>query len=110
MSGQLCAMPFWMWRNTEKHDENYMRPSEPICHILQRRKDYEQAKKFTIQVIRIEVRVRNIEWKPPLDNMVKLNTDGRNKDNNTTGCGGVIRDAGENGLVASPNIWEIIVP
>lgn len=36
----------------EEYDENYMRPSESICHILQRRKDYEQTKKLIMQVIK----------------------------------------------------------
>lgn len=47
---------------------------------------------MTLQVIRNEVRSRIIEWKPPSDNMVKLNSDGASKEYNSVGCGVIIRD------------------
>lgn len=34
-----------------------------------------------------EVRNQNIGWKPPFNNMVKLNTNGVSKENNLVGCG-----------------------
>jgi ribonuclease HI len=34
---------------------------------------------------------KQIGWKPPIGNFVKLNTDGARKQNNKAGCGGVIR-------------------
>lgn len=43
-------------------------------------------------IITNNVRNRSAVWKPPLVNMVMLNTDGSSKGNKIVGCGGIIRD------------------
>lgn len=82
----------WMWRNKEEHDDTYVRPNEPMHHILQKSIEYENAKTWTSKVTRIEVGNQNMGWKPPPLNMVKLNSCGVSKENNSDDYGGVIKD------------------
>lgn len=81
-----------MWRNKEEHDNTYVRPDAPVHHILTRRHDNENAKNLTKKVSGDGVGNKNMGWKPPLNNMVKLNTDGANKYNILARCEGVIRE------------------
>lgn len=48
---------------------------------------------MTRKVIINEGRIRNAYWKPPLNNMVKLNTEGASKDHKIYGRGGISQDA-----------------
>lgn len=53
-----------------------MRPNESLNHILQRSLEYENTKKLSNKVTRKEVGNQNIVWKPPFNNMFKLNING----------------------------------
>lgn len=86
-----------------------MRSNESLNHILQRSLEYENTKKSSNKVTRKEVGNQNIEWKPPFNNMLKLNINGL--ENRITQL--VVVESLETkwvfGLVASPNIWNIAV-
>jgi ribonuclease HI len=80
-----------MWRNKELHDDNFVRPVHAVQQVRSRVKDYYQAKKANEVLGGREYVNKQIGWKPPTGNFVKLNTDGARKQNNKAGCGGVIR-------------------
>ncbi|GAU12817.1 hypothetical protein TSUD_73040 [Trifolium subterraneum] len=53
----------WMWRNKEAHDEEFVRPMQPVNYVQKRVEEYQHAKQ----------------------------ANGARKDNNKAGCGGIIR-------------------
>jgi ribonuclease HI len=82
----------WYWRNKEIHDENFIRPVQPVLFVLQRCREYNRANKTTRAVIERPRSTVMIRWKPPVEDWVKLNTDGACKGRTTAGCGGIIRN------------------
>ncbi|CAI8605340.1 unnamed protein product [Vicia faba] len=101
----IVCHQIWMWRNKEEHDDFYLRPSELALYILQRRKDYEHTKNLTMQVTRNGVRSKNIEWRPPTDNMVKLNSNRPGKEDNIVAYGELLDMREVIGSVVSPSTW-----
>lgn len=81
-----------MWRNKEEHNINLVRHNNPSHYIFHRVKEYEEARKMTKHITTNNVRNRSAVWKPPLVNMVMLNSDGASKENKVASCGGIIRD------------------
>ncbi|GAU13938.1 hypothetical protein TSUD_262650 [Trifolium subterraneum] len=81
----------WMWRNKEAHDEEFVRPMQPVNYVQKRVEEYQHAKQASDLLDGREYTLVDIGWKPPSGSFVKLNTDGARKDNNKAGCGGIIR-------------------
>jgi ribonuclease HI len=81
----------WGWRNKEKHDEHYVRPTTPTMFVMRNVHSYmlaEQALQTSRKTLRIEIL---INWKTPPVGWVKLNTDGSCGADGCIGCGGIIR-------------------
>lgn len=76
----------------EEHDDNYVRPLDSINHILARVRDYKVASHLH-KFLKVEGNDNKLTgWKPPTRDMIKLNTDGDRKWNNSAGCGGILRN------------------
>jgi ribonuclease HI len=81
----------WMWRNKETHDEEFIRPIQSVNYVYKAVEDYKHAKQVTDMIGGNEYSLVEVGWKPPVGSFVRLNTDGARKNDNRTGCGGVIR-------------------
>jgi hypothetical protein len=82
----------WMWRNKEQHEDNFLRPTQPVSFVLQRCREYcnaVQAKEVMAEKPR---RISWVGWKPPDVGWIKLNTDGACKEAYASGCGGILRN------------------
>lgn len=82
----------WNWRNLEVHDDQYERPFDMVRHILRRVQDSKQAMDTVKKVNSVENVKVYIGLKPPIENMMKLNTDGARNISCEAGCKGIIRD------------------
>jgi hypothetical protein len=81
----------WNWKNKELHESNFVRPSNPVQHVIKLCDDYKKAKHINGMVFQHNRVMTNIGWKPPKDQFVKLNVDGASNNGKQAGCGGVIR-------------------
>jgi hypothetical protein len=87
----LACFCLWNWRNKEAHETNFLRPVNPVQHVMRMSEDYRKAMYANNTVIQKERVLSYINWKPLRENFVKLNTDGACKERKRAGCGGVIR-------------------
>ncbi|KAK2417023.1 heat shock 70 kDa protein [Trifolium repens] len=87
----LACFCLWNWRNKEAHETNFLRPVNPVQHIMRMSEDYRKALYANNTAMQKERVLSYINWKPPRENFVKLNTDGACKERKRVGCGGVIR-------------------
>ncbi|KAK2448079.1 TMV resistance protein N [Trifolium repens] len=87
----LVCHCLWTWRNKEQHIDSFVRPYRPVQYIMKLVDDYVHATNTISAVIERNRMISMIAWVPPKATFVKLNTDGAYKDNQTAGCGGVIR-------------------
>jgi ribonuclease HI len=87
----LACHSLWSWRNKEYHNENFLRPSEPIQIIKQRVNDYLLVCKADSVIRSGSTSVQHVGWLPPSDGWVAINTDGAISSNRNSGCGGIIR-------------------
>jgi hypothetical protein len=81
----------WNWKNKELHESNFVRPSNPVQHVIKLCDDYKKAEHTDGMVFQHNRVMTNIGWKPPKDQFVKLNVDGASNNGKQAGCGGVIR-------------------
>ncbi|MCH93591.1 RNA-directed DNA polymerase (Reverse transcriptase), partial [Trifolium medium] len=87
----LACFCLWNWRNKELHEHNFMRPTNPVQHVVRLGKEYIRTMRMN-SVIKQRTMVNTcIRWKPPRDKFMKLNTDGACKEGRRAGCGGIIR-------------------
>ncbi|PNX90504.1 ribonuclease H, partial [Trifolium pratense] len=81
----------WSWRNKEKHEVNFIRPTAPAMVVMNAVRSYVVADR----VLHIGKESRKVEklitWKPPPVGWVRLNTDGAHSEDGSIGCGGIIR-------------------
>jgi ribonuclease HI len=82
-----CA---WTWKNKEKYDADFFRPTKQTEFVRQRMKMYKLAGVVMHDGLQQQQAVIHVGWKPPLNGWVCLNVDGACKDG-VIGCGGVIR-------------------
>jgi hypothetical protein len=101
----------WNWKNKELHESNFVRPSNPVQHVIKLCDDYKKAKHINGMVFQHNRVMTNIGWKPPKDQFVKLNVDGASNNGKQAGCGGVIRGKprGMNGLEVLPRVLVIVM-
>ncbi|PNY00647.1 ribonuclease H [Trifolium pratense] len=62
----------WTWRNKEQHDENFLRPHQPVPFVLQRSREYFNAVQTTKVTTMKPHRTVWVGWKPPGAGWVKL--------------------------------------
>ncbi|MCH98228.1 ribonuclease H protein [Trifolium medium] len=97
----------WYWRNKEKHDTHYIRPTNVVHHIVQRVKDYYSSREVQHVVTQVHSTVNYIGWKPPDVGWTKLNTDGACKDMRIAGCGGLLRDNHGEWIGGLKYVWRM---
>jgi ribonuclease HI len=81
----------WSWRNKDVHEEGFIRPYNPVSHIIKCVTDYDTAVNNAAIVTGKEKVLSLIRWISPKAPFVKLNTDGAYRKNTIAGCGGIIR-------------------
>jgi ribonuclease HI len=87
----LSCHCLWTWRNKECHDDDFVRPYQPVSFIAQLSREYKNAASNNHVVTARNQSVVLIGWSPPKPQFVKLNTNGAYKVSQVAGCGGVIR-------------------
>lgn len=94
----VACHTFWMRRNYEIHDKDFVRPVDTTYIIFHKQRDHEDAASMNSSVSRREVNMREYVWNPPLINMIKFNTDdGYSKDHNRDGVVVLFEIGGVNG-------------
>ncbi|GAU43243.1 hypothetical protein TSUD_241340 [Trifolium subterraneum] len=87
----VACHQLWFWRNKEKHEESFSRPSNAVLHVMNQVKYYQDADCENVIVVSPTREVVMVGWKYPPSGWVKLNTDGSCRKDGRSGCGGVIR-------------------
>jgi hypothetical protein len=81
------------WLNKEEHYDHFQRPLNAAVVVANHVKQYSQAELLQTVLHKVNKTEVRISWKPPMEEWVKLNTDGAYKEGRVAGCGGVIRDS-----------------
>jgi ribonuclease HI len=81
----------WYWRNRERHEETFSRPSNMAMEVLRHVHCYQEATRCIAGTTSPTYGVALVGWKCPQVGWVKLNSDGACRKDGRSGCGGVIR-------------------
>lgn len=78
---KLACHELWSQRNKKEHNEDFLRPLEPINHILQKSEEYSKAIQLYATTREEGIGNMYVGWKSLTSSMIKLNTDGARKAN-----------------------------